>query len=174
MPTQNVINANSGTIYNALVSNGASVAPTFKGPVAFGAYLGTDALNQTGAGNTATVVFDTKYLDTNTAYNASNGYFTAPVSGLYEFICSVTLSNLPTGSLWTNLVIQTDQPAYIFQCDPNHLVDGNGFFSFQSTVISSLSSGDNVYVQVQVGNGSGDTATIKSGNYTYFFGSLIR
>lgn len=71
---------------------------------AFTAYLSTNASNVTGDGTQYTVIFDTAITNQGNNYNVSNGIFTAPVTGLYQFTSTIFWNNVE-GSAATGMIV---------------------------------------------------------------------
>lgn len=60
----------------------------------FLAYRSANVANVTGDGTNYTAIFDVEQFDTASSYDNTTGTFTAPVSGIYNFSCSLMAANV--------------------------------------------------------------------------------
>jgi hypothetical protein len=99
-----ILPAKSGTAGQVWTSNGAGVPPTFENPTwsstYFQAYL-TSPKSVSGGDVTTTIIFDTPIDNVGSAYDPTNGIFTAPATGYYQFSTTVFFADL------TNLTLNT-------------------------------------------------------------------
>jgi hypothetical protein len=143
---------NVGTYNNRLL--GANTQPS---AAAFGAGLTADATNATGDGTA--VVFNasgwTEDFDTATAFDASTGVFTAPLSGQYLFNAQFSLADL--GSAHTALtahVVVNGQKYLVAGLNPGAIRTATNTLIVSGTAIVKLTAGDPVYLQITVSNGT--------------------
>lgn len=131
--------------------------------------------NQTGAGTTATVEFDTEIYDQGGNFNNTTDTFTAPVTGRYLFNISTGLGGL--SGLMTQLIytlVTSNRTYQIEKCNPFVQADGtNTQFVANGSVIADMDAADTALVQVKISNGAGDTASIIGGNNNTFFSGCL-
>jgi C1q domain len=141
-------------------------------PVVY-AYLNTGLSNVTGDGtNVSPVIFDTILSQQGSAYNATTGVFTAPVTGFYLIEAQITFSGLTAlhnaGSLAVNTT-SSGTPKSVF--NPGALFAGslvtNGA-SFSISALLNLTATNTVSIGAVV---AGSTKTVgiqgeNSGEYT--------
>lgn len=128
--------------------------------------------NQTGAGATVTVDFDSEIFDQSGDFAADT--FTAPATGKYLFAIKVRLSAIPAGVTSCTLTLVTTARSYTyFEVFPA------GTFTTKDmtlTTLADMTSGDTASVSVTASGGAGNTATIvgnaTNGN-TYFSGRRV-
>ena len=88
------------------------------------------------------MVFNVAKTNTGQGYSTHSGVFTAPVSGLYAFSCSLYPSHLSIGSF--HILANDDVVATMFTDSDS----GNWDVSASSTtMVLSLNQGDEVYVR---------------------------
>lgn len=103
-----------------------------------GPYAGSAHVISVSAGNGYVVIWTGVYLNNGSHYNTSNGYFTAPVAGMYRFTASVSAAGNYSG------------PAlYILQNGSlvgSHILAYNsyGYATCSMTWIFSLNAGDTI------------------------------
>jgi hypothetical protein len=142
----------------------------------FSAYRSTTALNAIGNGAITTFTFDVATINENSVYNASTGYFAAPINGNYFFECSIGFGDLTvaapqsvTGqiSLYIN-GINTWQRAY---SQPNSIASSN-ICIIKGNFITGLSAGDTASIGITL---LGEGANVSSilADVTTFSGYLI-
>jgi len=94
-----ITSTNAGTIGQVLTSNGAGIAPTYQTissgtTCVFSAYLNSTVSDVTGDGTLYNIIFNSTLVNTGSNYDTGTGVFTAPVTGNYQFNCTVYLSGL--------------------------------------------------------------------------------
>jgi len=117
----------------------------------------------------ATIAFATEIFDNNADF-ASNT-FTAPVTGKYQFNCSLYFTGIDTDTTFYQLYITTS--------NRNHLsiIAGNGFAADPSyhtlnhSVLTDMDASDTCYIRLQVSTGGAATADLTT--QTRFSGYLV-
>ena len=117
----------------------------------------------------ATIAFATEIFDNNADF-ASNT-FTAPVTGKYQFNCSLYFTGIDTDTTFYQLYITTS--------NRNHLsiIAGNGFaadpsyHSMNHSVLTDMDASDTCYIRLQVSTGGAATADLTT--QTRFSGYLV-
>lgn len=161
-----------------MTTDGSNTLP--KQP-AFLAYLSSTASNVTGDGTNYTVICGNEVFDQSSTYNASTGVFTAPVTGKYMFIGTVTFISDASGGLVSNASIVTSNRYYIGDCYPtnNQVAGFNGTGSrivYRTVIIADMDASDTAYMTILSGTGSQSKTDDVYGHatdlYTYFCGYL--
>ena len=162
--TDGMLLATSATARLTIDSNGYMKIPY---QPAFYANVASGYVNTSGG----TIVFETQVLDVSNSYNNTNGVFTAPITGIYQFDVTV-LVRLDLPSMVTNSYggVRLKRNGGSFGAD---YYQGNGYTrqheSIAFTVIGSVAANDTVVVDCTLANG----ARIYSGPYSSFSGRLI-
>ena len=95
----------------------------------------------------------------------SNNLFTAPVTGFYQFTCTIDFSGVTTAMnlLTVEILLGTDVRT-IFKGFANQ--DSGGFVTVSGIFLSGLTALDTVRLQTVISGGIGDTASIVGGQFT--------
>ena len=88
------------------------------------------------------LIFDDAVLNVGNGYNSSTSYFTAPVHGIYVFMCSIHGYN-PNGDNFNVNIIHNTDVISRFRSDGVDQISGNA--------ILYLNEGDQVYLRVENG-----------------------
>lgn len=109
----------------------------------------------------ATIVFDTPVINLADCYSPSNGLFTAPNGGIYQFSASIMADN--SGEVWAQFLLNGEKVSHIYAraSDGRHDQGAN-------TVVLQLKKGDTVCVQ------NDHKATIYGERYSSFSGVLLQ
>lgn len=134
-----------------------------------------------------TLVFSSELYDTNSDYNTSTGYFTAPFDGLYAFTASATFVRFGSSSSGTDRLgialsmIVNSSPSGWGTTYPYHINQNNNVLPDTRLTINmaheyELSQNDTVRVtyQVRYGDATANTTWIESGVSTHFTGTFLR
>jgi len=113
------------------------------------------------------VVFDTVMLNQGSHYDNSNGKFTAPIAGLYNFSFNVLSDNDGTDGYWTNSLYINGSD----YCKVQNRTEDDNDFGGSLSVIASLSASDYVQVNNAAINVYGTSSSTQ--NFTWFCGYLI-
>jgi C1q domain len=139
----------------------------------FVAYLSATQLNITGDGTSYTVVYNATNVNQASAYNASTGIFTAPVTGRYLFTTCNIVFGPATSAGSGGVVLATPTINYLlsyyFTLSASTDVPMNG------CTIATLNSGDTAKIILTI-TGSTKTAAINgnASNFDSFFcGTLL-
>jgi hypothetical protein len=123
---------------------------------AFSAYVNTTTTNTTGAGETVTVIFNTKAVDQNTNYSTSTGLFTAPVTGIYEFCWTIGLTGII--STHTSGLIQLVTTPFsniqVWRGNPFAQFQTAGAFFISGSIILPLTATNTASMVVTISNGT--------------------
>ena len=167
-------NATSFTQSNGIVTYNGTSLVNYAGPQlnssgiysnasqpAFFVYLANSLNNQTGAGASPVVVFDTALFDTASAYNTTAGTYTVPVTGVYIFNASVWVQDISSAMTVGQLRLFTAGANVYAQscgCDIYALSGGNGNAALTFGVTAYLTASTTVSIVCNVQNGGGNTA----------------
>lgn len=163
--------SNTGTIMSALDTGEI----TYPLQSAFFAYNSTGTTDVTGAGTTATIVFDTEVFDQNADF-ASNTY-TAPVTGRIFLNARTNMGDITALMTFYRIIIVTSNRSIIVgsingasarELTGNTLTQGG-------SVLCDMDAADTATVTILISNGAGNTADVigdASGTNTNFSGYL--
>lgn len=136
----------------------------------FCAKLTADVPNLTGNSTTITVPYNTLYFGS--GFDTATFTYTAPITGIYIFGCTVTYYSVPTPTICT-VGIRTTLKFY----DGNYsrgqnLKTSTNLLSYNYIITAPMTVGDTAYVE---SNGIGSTKTmgVLSGDASIFWGYLI-
>jgi len=139
---------------------------------AFAADISANILNVTGAGTVYTILFNRTYFNIGSNFNTGTGIYTAPSAGLYHFSTTVTMTDITaamTAGLVGFFVLGTGPSAGTWQLFRDNAaatvsIGAAAFWRYNGSVTVSLATGDQVYVNVMLENGAGDTADVSIGS----------
>ncbi len=145
----------------------------------FFAYLATSATNATGNGAVFTIGTGTAFtesFDRGNNFN-TNGTFTAPVTGIYTFNCSVQLTNMTVLAIQSNFNLVAAGVTYrMATWNPYGFRNpGSGNASICGSCTIALTASDTVVLQIVVSGEAGDTVTVNGAatRVTFFSGFLV-
>ena len=125
--------------------------------------------------NSGIVVFDSTITNIGSNYNTSNGRFTAPVAGMYQFNMQVLFESLSNGNQCECTMFVNGGGTYNFGPRVKYQADYTGWDGYVS-LIGTISIYLNASDYVQVAQQSGGTRTIygnATGVWSTFSGFLI-
>lgn len=146
---------------------------------AFLAYLAASDANVTGAGtaftlgsaNALTEVFD-QGGDFNT-----NGTFTAPVTGRYQFHSTITVEQITAAMTFGQILVVTSNRTYQGLAFNAAAVRGASIavdvVSFLISCMADMDAADTAVVQIQIFSGAGDTADVNGVATNTFFSGML-
>lgn len=171
--------ATSGTTGTVSVNSGLTVDSTGRmtnaAQPAFLAYLASNDSNVTGNGATYTLgtnVALTEIFDQGNNFN-TNGTFTAPVTGKYEFLLTPYFTG--TTALMTTCVAQIVTTARAYQIT-EIWYPAAGDRSIQLSSLCNMTAGDTATFTVRIIGGAGNTVALQSGvnpMLTFISGYLV-
>lgn len=165
----------SSNIFFKIFPNGEITKPL---QPAFLARLGSQVTNVTGAGTAFSLGSGTALttiFDQNSDFN-TNGTFTAPVTGRYDFTTNLRMGNITAAMTLAALKIITSNRTY--QRDggsPGATKNSANTQDFNMTIFSDMDAMDTATVEITLSNGAGDTASAEGFALivTYFCGKLV-
>jgi hypothetical protein len=116
-----------------------------------------------------TIVFDTEVFDNNSDF-ASNT-FTAPVTGKYQFNCSLYFTGIDTDTTFYQLYVTTSNREHL------SIVSGDGFnadpsyHTINHSVLTDMDANDTCYIRLQISSGGSSSADLTT--QTRFSGYLV-
>tara|TARA_B110000858_G_C17675711_1_gene414100 strand:- start:63 stop:914 length:852 start_codon:yes stop_codon:yes gene_type:complete len=116
-----------------------------------------------------TVSFDTEIFDNNADFASHT--FTAPVTGKYQFNCSLYFTGIDTDTNFYQLYITTSNRSHL------SIVSGDGFnadpsyHTINHSVLTDMDANDTCYIRLQISGGGAATADLTT--QTRFSGYLV-
>jgi len=148
---------------------------TASGSAAFQGYLTSNATDVVGGGTVYNITATawTERFDVGSAFNATNGTFTAPSTGKYLLSALILVGGVDTAHSYFQAYIVTSNFTYRF--DHAELDSGfSGTACSQGSVVADMDASDTAYLRYTLTGSSTGTATINGGTGgTFFSGSLI-
>lgn len=134
-------------------SGGTFVGPvTNTGQPSFLAYVTTTTTNQTGAGASYNVVFETEVFDQTSSYDNATGVFTAPVTGKYQFNVTIGYNGTTSTGLF-NSIVTSNRTYRGVALSPNSYRTAGGDIQSSMSFLADMDAGDTAIVNI-VGTGS--------------------
>lgn len=153
---------------NVVISATPEGEVTFPLTPSFSAYLASDDLNVTGNGASYTLgtnVALTEIFDQNSDFN-TNGTFTAPVTGKYEFVIYLRFASITAAMTFSQNTLITSNRSYLFQgsniAAERTVAVSADRFQINATAYADMDAGDTATVSVQISGGAGNTAGLVS------------
>ena len=124
-----------------------------------------------------TIIFDTEIFDVGADYNVSNGIYTAPVSGKYNFSAQIRIDLLDIDANEIRISLVTSDATYRSPFDPNFSGDLNTY-SYNINVLADMDANDTAYIAVFVADDRGNSTHVHGFNNvsfidTFFSGHLV-
>jgi hypothetical protein len=126
---------------------------------------GDNATYTLGGGNVLTKEFDQNNNMT------TGGTFTAPVTGIYQFIFNIQVNNLSSAMTNGHMTIVTTARSYLSNIVNWYAVTGNAT-CLNMTALANMSANDTATFTLVISNGASNAATVVAAN-TYVAGYLI-
>jgi hypothetical protein len=144
-------------------------------PAFLGVYV-SNAANQTGDGTVVTLVPDTQRFDTLNNYDVSNGKFTAPFAGYYEFSWSLRLFNVTaaTSSVLTLAVSGGTSYDMVQSVNPQGLISGAAAtFTMSGSSPVYMAANQTAELSLQISGEASAIVGIAGGQASWFAGKMI-
>jgi len=124
-----------------------------------------------------TIIFDTEIFDVGADYNVSNGIYTAPVDGKYNFSAQIRIDLLDIDANEIRISLVTSDATYRSPFDPNFSGDLNTY-SYNINVLADMDANDTAYIAVFVADDRGNSTHVHGYNNvsfidTFFSGHLV-
>lgn len=161
---------NSGFTVDSSGRNYNTVQP------AFTAYLSSSVANVTGDGTTYKVIFGSTFKNQGSYYNTGTGEFVAPITGVYQFNCSVSATSLDAAHTNGSMIFVADSINYYVAINNPYAMSSGGVLAFNGAVSVPMTAGSSCYINFQVSNGTKvvDLYGVASPNaFTLFTGYLV-
>jgi hypothetical protein len=101
-----------------------------------------------------TVIFDTERFDQNADYNTSNGIFTAPVTGKYQFNVQVYLQQIPSNAGYFYIQLITSNDVYTNITDADAFDAEMTYYVLNISCVTDLDASDTAKVILYIQGGS--------------------
>lgn len=166
----------SGNLYWNMTAAGVRTMPS---QTAFFARLGTTDSNVTGAGTGYNLGQGNALTVTQQGTSmATNGIFTAPVTGFYQFKTSIIVDQLTAAMTQLDAGFFLNGATVLFGLSQSGFVQANTSSAYVATWSADafLTAGDTIRARIVVTNGVGNTADIRGGalgNSSVFSGCLV-
>lgn len=136
----------------------------------FGAYLNTSLTNVTGASVVvAPIIFDATFFNQSSSYNTATGIFTVPVTGIYHFQCTITLSSVGAAHTQANFLIQGLALDATFEiANPFALNAFGGLASLSGSITGHFTAGASVFMNISVDGGIQTVGILGADGGQYF------
>ena len=113
-------------------------------------------INNLNNGANNGLVFGTERFDQNADYNASNGVFTAPVTGKYMFNVTFYLNNIDQAANYYEPRLDTSNRAYYVNFDPDFGQD-NSYFTVTFAHLVDMDANDTADINIHQDGGTSQT-----------------
>lgn len=146
---------------------------------AFSAYLTADTANNVTGDASAYALNNsafTEIYDLGSNFNASTGIFTAAVSGVYVFGCSIQVANLGSGHAAGAFSLNTSNKLFDYsRLNVGAARDTSNIVGQGAGVVAFLDAGDTAYLQTTVSDGTKTVGVLGQNNAmrTSISGALV-
>ena len=130
-------------------------------------------LTDLSTGTDHTIVFSSERFDQNSDYNTSNGEFTAPVTGKYQFNFMLYTNHVDTGATYYQVKLLTSNQTYVYIIEPKFSSDVLYFTWHAPHLLVDMDASDTAKVQIKQTGGTAQLHVSNNGSYTNFSGHLV-
>jgi hypothetical protein len=141
----------------------------------FNAYRSGTVSNVIGGAAYYTIPYNAERIDRRSNFNTANGYFTAPVTGIYLLCFNNTVDGLDAGHTNYLTLLTTSNKSYRFSFENSYQMNTNPDSSYAAhgTVLADMDAGDTAYVRALLGGTKVVDLLGAEGSLTWYCGGLI-
>jgi len=142
----------SGNTGLQIDGNGIITTPLQSGFVALNSSTNS---NVTGDETNYTMVFDSDVVDRNADHAHASGVFTAPVTGLYNFSCALSLGGIASNHTRLILSVETSNRIYYMKLlNINNSLHNSGSLAVGGSITADMDASDTSIFKLRIDGGS--------------------
>jgi trimeric autotransporter adhesin len=121
----------------------------------FLARLSSDQTNATGDATEVTVIYGTEVFDQGANFDPTTGVFTAPVTGKYQFNCTINITGLTAShTAGTSKFISSNRTVFFNGLNYGAVRNVSNTARFSGSIILDMDAADTCYISMTVSGGT--------------------